>query len=162
MIFSLGLRSKTYFFISVYCFPIFLVILHSCSYQVIVRHKALMENVLMHLKWDFLPNRVLHLMFASKISLFLICSFFPFYFLQCDCRAAVALPFILIILGQLCADHLSVLIFSFLPRPVQRQVFSVLPHHSPGGGGGSKGRGQLSPFEVFLNNGALIYPLIFC
>lgn len=159
MIFSLGLRSKTCFFISVYCFPIFLVILHSCSYQVTVRHKALMENVLTHLKWDFLPNRVLHLMFASKISLFLICSFFPFYFLQCDCRAAIALPFISIILGQLCADHLSLLIFSFLPRPVQRQGFGILPHHSLGV---SKGRGQLSPFEVFLNNGALIYPPIFC
>lgn len=92
MVLSLSLRYKPYTFISVYCFPVFpvILILNSCSYQV-VWHKLFTSTGLMHFRWDFLPNRVLHLMFASKILVFIsnfILPFFPIAFLQSRCSTS--------------------------------------------------------------------------
>lgn len=157
MVLSLSLRYKPYSFISVYCFPGFpvILILNSCSYQVVVWHKVFPGTGLMHFKWDFLPNRALHLMFASKILVFISNFILPFFPIAClQSRHSTSFH----------RDHSWANLYR-----------SPLPHSSPvlsrdrrwvfyptAAWGPSKERGQKSSFEVFLNNWALIYPLIFC
>lgn len=157
MVCSLSLRYKSYAFISVSCFPVFpvILILNSCSYQVVVQHKVFTGVGLMHFKWDFLPNRGLHLMFASKTLVFISDFILPFFFrsmLQSRRSTSFHLDQAWATLYGSSLPHSS----PALSRD-RRWVF-----HPTAAWGPSKGRGPQSSFEVVLNNWALIYPLIFC